>query len=243
MYGFYTVIIILEAVCIYHAYRNNAEQRWYWFIFLFPVIGCLIYLYHHFFNRNTIANIAEGVKVVVNSNHRIDELEKAVKVTENVTNRLNLADAYVENNRFDEAIDLYLQTLNGFMEDDPLIRMKLLNAFYLKKDYSSAIDLGLKLEKEKSFLDSEQRISFAWALHYSGQTEAAAKLFELMDKSFTNYLQRVEYCKFLKETNQQDKLKDKMSELTEEFELMKSRERKMYRNEWRILENLYLAKV
>ena len=96
MYGLYTPIFLLQMFCVYHAYRNNAEQRWYWLILLFPLIGCIVYLVHTFNNRDTISAITENVKGVVISNYRIDQLEKALRFSDNVTNKVNLADAYAE---------------------------------------------------------------------------------------------------------------------------------------------------
>jgi hypothetical protein len=61
-------------------------------------------MYHNFYNRNNINTIAEGVKEVVNSNYKIEQLEKALQFSDNITNKTNLADAYVGNNRYTDAI-------------------------------------------------------------------------------------------------------------------------------------------
>ena len=76
MYGLYTPVIVFQAICIYHAYRNNVEHRWYWIIGLFPVIGCAIYLVHHFNTRDNLKNITEVVKGVVNSNYNIEKIKQ-----------------------------------------------------------------------------------------------------------------------------------------------------------------------
>src|SRR5690348_3670026 len=226
MFGLYTPLLILQAICIYHAYRNNAEQKWYWFILLFPLVGCAIYLYHHFYNRNTVQTIAEGVKVVVNSNYRVEQLEKAVRFNENITNKTNLADEYVKLGRYLDAIPLYKDCLNGFMSEDPDLKMKLLHSHFLNKDFDAVIACGDELEREKDFKNSEARVVYAWALHYQGNTEQAQKVFEDMNKTFTNYRHRLEYGKFLKETNQLELLKNILSELSEEFNHMKGTERR-----------------
>lgn len=230
MFGFYTPFFLLQAFCVYHAYRNNAESRWYWFILLFPGIGSGFYLYHHFSNRTNIDAIAETVKVVVNNNYRIEQLEKAFRFSDNHNNRIHLADAYVEYGRYADAIALYEGALIGFMADDEGIRMKLLHAHFLNKNYHEAIALGTALEDKKIFKHAEQRILFAWALHYQNNTDAALKVFEDMDRSFTNYPHRLEYCKFLKATGKTDLLQEKVSELLQEFEHMRGPEKKLYRD-------------
>jgi len=181
MFGLYTPLILLQAFCIYHAYRNNAEQRWYWFILIFPGIGCAFYLYHHFYNRNSLNTIAEGVKEAVSSNYKVTQLEKALRFSDTIKNRINLADAYVDCGRYPAAITLYQETLTGFMADDPSLRMKLLQAHFLNQDYSQAIALGNDLKSEKTFRNAEQRLAYAWALHYDGKTEKAEQVFMDMD--------------------------------------------------------------
>ncbi|WP_333820220.1 tetratricopeptide repeat protein [Ohtaekwangia sp.] len=241
MIGFYSPLLILQAFCLYHAYSNRAEQRWYWLIVLFPGIGCAIYLYHSFYNRRSIETIAEGVKGVVNSNYKIEQLEKALRFSDNVTNKVNLADAYAANGRYDEALALYQECLTGFMADDPVIRIKVLFTSYLKKDYPTVVTWGQQLESETRFKKAEERAAYAWALHYTGRTAEAEKVFIEMDSTFTNYRQRIEYCKFLKATGKTEALKSKLQEMNEELEHLKGPERKFYRHIGREIRELQNA--
>ncbi len=80
MYGFFfPIIIMLQVVCLLHAYRNGSDQKWYWLILFYPIIGSIIYLYEHFYSRKNMADLSEGVKGVINSNYEIQKLEKEVK--------------------------------------------------------------------------------------------------------------------------------------------------------------------
>ncbi|HEY3406134.1 MAG TPA: hypothetical protein VGK59_22260 [Ohtaekwangia sp.] len=229
MLGLYTPLLILQAICLYHAYRNNAEQRWYWFIIFFPGIGCALYAYHHFYSRENVQTITQSVKEVVNSNYRIEQLEKALRFSDSVTNKINLADAYMHYGRYADAAALYKDSMQGFMADDPVLQMKLLHAYFLQKDYDAAIACGINLESEKTFKNDEARIAYAWALHHSGRTTDAEKVFDDMNKSFTNYRHRLAYCNFLKSTGRSGELRNLLSELLEEFDHMKGTERRMYR--------------
>ncbi|HEY9049268.1 MAG TPA: hypothetical protein VIN08_25375 [Ohtaekwangia sp.] len=238
MIGFYTPLLALQAFCLYHAYSNRAEQRWYWLIIFFPGFGCAIYLYHNFYNRKSIETLAEGVKGVVNSNYKIEQLEKALRFSDNVTNKVNLADAYASYGRYDDAISLYKDCLTGFMADDPVIRIKILFTAFLQKDYETVVTYGEQLESETRFKKAEERAAYAWALHYTGKTEQAEKVFMEMDSSYTNYRQRIEYCKFLKETGKLEELKSKLQEMSEELEHLKGPERKFYRHVAREIRDL-----
>jgi len=239
MYGYYTPIFLFQAFCIYHAYRNNAEQRWYWLILFFPLIGCIIYFIHSFNNRDTIESLKENVKHAVNSNYKIEQLEKALRFSENLQNKLNLANAYVEFDRHQDAIPLYSDCLQGFMSEDPFMRMKLMYAHFMSGDYNTAVECGNALESEKAFKGSEERVAYAWALFHSGNRDKAEKVFSDMDKSFTNYYHRLEYCKFLLQLDQPTVAKDKFNILLEEYEQMQATERRLKKNIFREVRDLY----
>lgn len=239
MIGFYTPILILQAFCLYHAYRNNSMQSWFWLILLLPGIGCAIYLYHHFFNRSNIETLAEGVKTVVNSNYKLEQLERAHRQSDNITTKTNLAGAYVAYGRFDEAISLYKECLTGFMADDPTLQMSLLQAYFLKRDYAAAIDIGKNLQLQKEFRKSNERVSFAWSLYSSGAIADAEREFQDMDKTAANHWHRMEYAKFLVLNNQQDAAREKLTALLEEFDLMRGAERRINSATIREVRELY----
>ena len=95
MLRFYTPILILQIFCLYHAYKSNSQQKWYWLIIFFPFFGSLLYLFDTFYTRGNIRSLTEGVKGMMNSNYRLEQLERELKFSDNVSNRVNLADAYI----------------------------------------------------------------------------------------------------------------------------------------------------
>jgi hypothetical protein len=239
MLGFYTPVFLLQAFCVYHAYRNNSEQRWYWLILFFPLVGCIIYLVHNFNNVSTLNSLKENVKEVVISNYRIEQLEKALRFSDSIKNKINLADEYIKVARYEDAIALYVGCLQGFMEDDPMLRMKLLHAYFMKGDFNTAVDYGDKLKALKAFRNSEERVMYAWSLHQIGKTDLAESTFIDLDKSFTNYYHRKEYCKFLLTTEKTELAKEKLSDLLQEFDHIKGPERRLNRNVLREIKDLH----
>lgn len=243
MFGLFTLIILLQVFCLYHAYKNNVDQKWYWFILLFSVIGCLLYLLHAFNHQADTGALSENFKTVMQPNYRIAQLEKAVQHSDNLKNKINLADGYVVYARYTDAIALYLDCLQGFMADDVVLRMKLLQAYFLQHDYAAAIVLGGALESEKAFKNAPERLAYAWSLHYAGDTALAETIFQDMDRSFSNYEHRIEYCKFLIATDKKETLKSKLKDLLLEFESMKTHERSLHRNVIREIKDLNAAQI
>lgn len=243
MLGLFTPILLLQAFCVYHAYRNNVEQRWYWLILFLPLFGCIIYLVQNFNSASTIKSLEENVKAAVISNYKTEQLEKALRFSDSVKNKINLADEYVSIGRYGEAIQLYESSLQGFMSDDPSLRMKLLKANFMNEDYEAAVQYGDDLKSETTFKNSEVRVTYAWSIYQTGKAALAETIFADMDKSFSNYYHRLEYCKFLIKTEKIELAKEKLSELMQEFDHVKGPERRLNRETFSQVKDLHTSYV
>jgi hypothetical protein len=243
MLPLYFPVLLLQAFCVYHAYKNNNGQKWYWLILFLPVIGCLIYLFENFYSRKGLETIAEGVKGVVITNYRIEQLEKELRFSDNITNKTNLADEYLKCERYKDAAALYQECLQGFMADDSALISKLLRAHFLSGNYAAVLQCADKLGSEKTFKNSEERVDYAWALYHEGKADLADVVFQDMDKQFTNHRHRTEYAKFLLLTGKAETARAIMVTLMEEFEHMKDIERRLKRGIIREVRDLYANHV
>ncbi|HEY5916443.1 MAG TPA: hypothetical protein VIU13_03545 [Chryseolinea sp.] len=243
MLGLFTPILLLQAFCVYHAYRNNVEQRWYWLILFLPLFGCIIYLVQNFNSASSIKSLEENVKAAVISNYKTEQLEKALRFSDSVKNKISLADEYVIIGRYVEAIQLYESSLQGFMSDDPSLRMKLLSAHFMNEDYGAAVQYGDNLKSETVFKNSEVRVTYAWSIYQTGQAALAETIFADMDKSFSNYYHRLEYCKFLIKIEKVELAKEKLTELMQEFDHVKGPERRLNRETFSQVKDLHASYV
>lgn len=238
MISWFYIMLALQGFCLYHAYQSRTDQKWYYLIIFIPYIGCFIYLYDAFYNRRSVTQVTEVLKQAVNSNYRVEQLEKEAQFNNSATNNIRLADAYIEIGRYSEAADLYDNCRVGFLADDESLRRKLLKARYLNGEFDKCVALGEELLSVKEFKNSEERIGLALALHKLGKTEQARKHFEDMNRTFTNYVQREAYCQFLISTNDLPAARELASELAGEFEMMKGPERRIHRNVIRQISDL-----
>lgn len=240
MFRLFTPILILQAFCLYHAYKNNTQQKWFLLIIIFPLVGCLIYLYYHFSGRLDIENITEGVKEVLDPNYKVEKLEKENRFSDTVANKIKLGNQYLQKKRYQDALDLYESCLNGIYDDDPELLRKLLQSNYLLCNYDRAIHFGKKLDKiDPAFRHSEERITFAWALYYQKEIELAESVFKNMDVQFTNYPHRIEYCNYLIKESRSEEAKDKLIHMNEEIEHMGRYEKKMKRQVQSKIKEMY----
>jgi hypothetical protein len=220
--NYYYLILGLQGFCLYHAYKKHTDQKWYWIIIFLPVLGCGFYVYENFYSRRNVSNLTEGVKSFVDNNYAIEKLEKTLKFSDTYNNKVNLADAYIERGRLDEAIQIYESCRTGIYADNPELFQKLSNAYFLKRDYGKIIELSKKIVPV-----GEQRINYAWALHYSGESVKAEQIFQEMNRRFTNFQGRLEYSNYLIEKGNSVAANDILCDIIEEYDSMTSYEKKL----------------
>ena len=212
--------------CLYHAYTSHTERKWFWIIIFFPIIGSLFYLYDTFYSRNNMDNLSEGVKNVFISNYKIDKLEKQLKYSDTVSNKIELADEHFQAGNYDRSLTLYKSCLNGVHKEDSKLLSRILNIFYLKKDYQSAIDYGEQIVDENLFNNSEEKIALAWSYFHLDNYQKSENKFKEMDLRFSNYKQRFEYANFLNLTNRTSESTSKLHELLNEIDAMDNFEKR-----------------
>lgn len=229
MFGYYTPVLILQAFCLYHAFKNHNDYKWFLLIIFLPIIGCIIYLYLHFANKISVEGIKEEVKQVVNSNYKIEQLEKESQITDTFSNKIKLAQEYLNKARYSEALDILETCQEGIHKDDPELLIALVKAYYLNQQYQKAIEAGQKLKNNLEFKDSVEKIAYAWSLSKAGQKEKAFETFEEMDMPYSKYPHRLEFSRFLIEENRVGEAKEKLEELLDEISHMDGYEKRQKR--------------
>jgi len=238
MFRFLPIIVIVQVYCLYHAYKNRADQRWFWFIIIFPLLGCIVYLYYHFYNKRNVAALSEGLKGIVNSNHEVEKLEKELKLTESYTNKMKLANKYLEMQRTDDAIGLFESCLQESQQNKVYIYLPLMEAYYNKKEYQKVTELGSQLENNKEINKSRAKIYLAWSWYHLEKVDDAHRAFKDTDLRFSNYWHRLQYVKFLQKTEQFEDARAILEELHGEFEVMTPPERKQNKQAFKELQTL-----
>jgi len=238
MFSLYLPILLLQAFCLYHAFTNDLDPRWYMLIMFLPLVGSLIYLFKNVLTTPNIENIAEEVKETINENYKIEKLEKESYFSDTIANRIKIADEYLAKAQYSKAAELYESCLEGFNANDPSIKMKLIQAYYMMERYPAIVLHGAAIKNDVTFKNSSARIAYAWALFHEDQEAIAEKHFQAMDVRFSNYNHRIEYCEFLRAIGRHDLAKAKLEEMKEEIEHMDSSERRMKRKYYREIQEL-----
>jgi hypothetical protein len=219
-FEYYSVILILQGFCLYHAYRNNNFQKWYFILIFVPLIGSIIYLYDNFYSKRNVESISEGLKKIVNSNYEIDNLERELKIADTYKNKLNLSDAYFKVGRYDDSNNLLNSCKNKLHGDDPDLLRRLIKTNYFLNNYEAVIQFANEVKNVKTFQYSEEKVMFAEAYANLNNQEKAISIFEEMNSTYSNYNSRNIYLKYLLNSNKTDLAKNLALELKKEISLL-----------------------
>ncbi|MGY6647945.1 tetratricopeptide repeat protein [Wenyingzhuangia sp. IMCC45574] len=239
MFGYYTPVLLLQAFCLYNVYTRKDDQKWFFIIFFVPILGCLFYLYQTFYSSRNVKFVAEGVKSTLNSNYKIDQLEKDLSFSDTVANRITLAEAYIDKGDYTKAHTLLEECLHGIHKDDIHLLMTLVNAYYLNGNYDKAITYGQQIVSETEFKNSKEKVALAWSYHYNGSPKKATELFDEMDMRYSNYNLRLEYAKYLETNENIDLAIKKLEIMLNEIDTLNSYEKKLNRTVFREIRSYY----
>ena len=118
-------MLLVQLAFAVHALRRGYPVYWVFLIVFVPVIGCLLYVIMVLLPEMTQSRAAtDGARVLrkaLNPGKVLRDCEAALELSDTVSNRVALAEAYREHGKLDEAMALYERSLTGIYRDDPAL--------------------------------------------------------------------------------------------------------------------------
>ncbi|WP_299111992.1 hypothetical protein [uncultured Winogradskyella sp.] len=225
----YYLIIALQAYCIYHAYKNHKPYYWFFLIFFIPVLGSLIYIITQVYNKSDADKIQSELTSIINPTKKIKDLEKKLEFSDTYSNRIELADAYLSNGDFPNAILNYKETLKDTAQNNLYAHQQLILCYFQLKDFVGVLDSSELIKTKSEFKGSKQQFCYGLALKELGELEKAESELKQIDRPYSNYTERLELAKFYIENNRTTEGKELLSEISTESQHMTKPNRRIYR--------------
>ena len=225
---YYYFILAIQVYCVYHAYKNKNNYYWYFIIFFVPLIGCIIYLLTQVINKRDVTNITEEITTIINPTKKIKDLESVLKFSNTFQNKINLADAFLENKDFYNAILYYEKALDSNFKNEPHTLNKLIKCYFKTQNYDKVIACSKKINLDKDFKDSAY--FYGLALEQIKDFNEAEKQLRKIDKRFSNYNERLELSNFLIRMNKNNDAKEILNEITSEINSMTKNNSRKYKS-------------
>lgn len=170
--------------------------------------------------KRDIEKAQESIVTVINPSKRIKDLEKRLKFSETFENKVALADAYLEEKMFNEAIKHYQEALKDVFENDFYVLTKLQEAFYYTSKFKDSITTAERIIDNPSFKKSRSSFLYGMALEKNGDLKRAEVFLRNFDAPYNYYMERLELARFLVRINKIEDGKDVYREMVNESENM-----------------------
>ena len=226
---FYFFTIALQVICVVHCLRRGTNYYWIWLIIFLPFIGCLIYIFAEMLSGRELQNVQQGLGSIINPGGSIRRLEETLRFSDTFTNRIALADAYLQGGYTDKAIDLYESSLTGAFEENEYVFGQLIKAYSIKERYAAIIPLAQKMYKLPQFIRSHNHMLYAIALDHTGNPEQAEQEFLKMNARYSYFESRYHYGLFLLRHGRNNEAHQTFTTMLEEEPYLSAREKRSNR--------------
>jgi hypothetical protein len=194
--GLHVIIALFFAI---HAIRTHRELFWLFILFAFPLLGSIAYFFAVYLPES---RLQEGVRKTLSTTvkaldpgRNLREAKQAYELAPTVQNRIQLADALIDNGEIAAAGELYEGCLQGPFAQDPEIRFGVARARLLNHQAEAAAQLLLQLRQDEPQFRVEQiALLLAQAFAQTGNQTQAKQEFEFALNRSGNLDVQVEYA-------------------------------------------------
>ena len=213
----YYIAVAFNVWMIVDAIRRRAEL--YWFIVLILPFGSLIYFFavkarDYNFNFGRLGAAAPNKPRI----GALTELERRAEETPSVANKLALADALEENERYAEACHLFREVLHKHPEDKQALHGMSRALLGLRKAEEATEQLAKLMELESNYRDYSAALDYAEALWQTGRTEDAVDLLRGLVNETRRINHRLALAHYLRLAGQNDPARIELEQALRDFE-------------------------
>ncbi|CAM4307920.1 hypothetical protein SAMN06265348_110254 [Pedobacter westerhofensis] len=226
---YYYFIIPVQVIIIIHALKTGRRQWLYLLIFL-PLVGALVYLVMEIWPEISRGTFKANLQRYFFPKQKIKEWERKVRISDSVTNKLGLANAYAEQGEYHKAIELAKDCLKGFYVDDPAIHLQLARYYFNNKNYKESLihfDTLNAINKNR-FGVMEDDLIYVRAQEGSGLAEIAEEGYKRVIRIHHSLEARYYYGLFLKTQSRKSEARDQFQTIREEIKLLPRYLRRRY---------------
>lgn len=225
---YFYLILVLQGFCIYHMYKNRNPYYWVFLILFLPVIGSVIYIITQVYNKRDAEKITSEITHIINPTKKIKDLEKQLDFTDTYQNRVNLADAHLENKDYQNAIKHYQEALDGNFQNDFYVIKNMIEAYHQIQDFESVVNYGTQIKSHPEFKKSRTQFLYGLALEKEGRLAEAEENLKAINIRFSFYEERLIYAKFLLNIDKREEAKEILESLVSEGQHITKPNKRLY---------------
>jgi hypothetical protein len=136
----YSIILIAQAICVWHVIKTNRDYKFIWMIVFLPLIGCGIYFFTQMLPGFKGASMPE-LEIPVLQKMKIGTFEKQLKACDSLDNRVALAELYAKYGREAEALNLIKDSVAGVHKDSPYLLYTYALILFKNNDFNKSLEV------------------------------------------------------------------------------------------------------
>lgn len=160
----YFLIVALQIICGYHVYKTRNHYYWFFAIIFLPAIGCIIYIITQMINKRDVNVVQKEITTIINPTKKVKDLEKQLAFSDTFQNKIDLADAYLKINDYNNAATHYRNALEGFHKQDFYTISQLVKCLFNQEDYDGLVQLVTPIANKQEFKKSPTQFLYGLSL-------------------------------------------------------------------------------
>jgi hypothetical protein len=194
---------VLIAICFaVHALRTGQDKYWLFILFMFPLIGSIVYaiaIWLPSLRNNPQANRLVGsVRKALDPGRELREAQDAFDLSPSADNRMRFANALLEAGRARDAAEQFRAAMRSVHSDDPQIHVRLAHALLEAGDAAQArSELDALRSAHPKFRSQEGHLVYARAVAACGDSAQARDEYENLITYYAGFEPRARYVELL----------------------------------------------
>lgn len=204
--GLHILIALFFAI---HALRTGRELYWLFVLFMFPLLGSVVYGLAVWLpeqrGTRTFRKVKRAAGELLNPGRELREAREALDATPSPANHLRLADALLTTGQASNALEHYEQARRGVHADDPEIEVRHAEALLEAGRADEARQLlDALIQRRPEFRSPRGHLVYARAVAAAGERERAREEFDALIEGFAGLEARARYAEILLEWNERE---------------------------------------
>ena len=212
------VHIIAAIFFAIHAVRRGRELYWLLILFMFPMLGSVVYFFAVYLPElrieRKVSKVAHAAMHTLDPGRALRDAQKAYELTPTAQNRMRLAQCLLDADQPGAAAEHYEACLQGPFASDPEIRLGAAQARLANQQAAAAQELLRQIrEQDPQFRAEAVTIALAQTHAALGQPLDARRLFEESVQRFGSFEAHAEYAIWAAENGYADVAQKQHAEL------------------------------
>jgi hypothetical protein len=165
---------IPQLLCVFHAYKTG-RREWILPLLIFSFPAVIVYVIFEIYPEIKHGDFGKNAVRIFLPNWKIKDMQRKFNISDTVTNRLNLAEAYAEQKQYKKAIELAEVCANDPYINHSGIYLKLARLYFQDEQYEKALSFFSKAKElnYNRFDRVEDELFVARAKDYLGDKDNA----------------------------------------------------------------------